>query len=209
MLFDTDNSFIKIIKNLEQACIVWKEYIYLFSEFFHSESKSNLYITIQNHQNLINKMLEYEVEENIYAITVSQLARDLDCSNSLINKRITKINTEDICIQKKANGIYIIYYKDLSERGIFSKLLSMTKDTEELINQLQNESNFIKVCEILSACKLSYKEIMTKYNVGLKTVQTFMAYIHNWKNYYLNHASQEHIKFIEEISNSTTKSADQ
>ena len=81
---------------------------------------------------------------------------------------MTWLNTEEVCVQKKGTGEYIVIHESLHEAGVFVRILHMLMDTYE-------------TPEIV---RMKDAELMAKYGCKLKTVQMYRAYaLSGWKKH--------------------------
>ncbi len=116
--------------------------------------------SLNNHQTLLNAILEHENQEGICEVSIGELILKTDHSQSWVGQAINRINTEDICIQIIGRDLYKVHYKDLKEKGVFAKI-------EKLLIESSKDENFISLPD---------KFIAQQYDTQIKTVQMFKAY---------------------------------
>ena len=114
------------------------------------------------HQNLINTIIENIDNNGICRLSQKELASKVGKSQAWIHKAISRINSEDVCITYSPCA-YKVEYDDLSKRGVFSKIILLMREA------LSGNYEFI-----FSAKEVNVAE---KYNVKVKTLQMFKAFI--------------------------------
>ena len=127
--------------------------------------------SLKNHQDLIDHILKYKEADGVCRVCKAQLMLDTGRCWTWIDKAIKRINTEEVCIERKGTGEYIIIHESLLEAGVFARILHMmiTSETPEVV-------------------QMKDAELMKKYGCKLKTVQMYRAYVlSGWKKYIDEH----------------------
>jgi len=114
------------------------------------------------HQELVNTIIENADEQGVCRLSQKELALKVGKSQAWLHKAISKINGEDICITYKPCS-YRVAYNDLSKQGVFSKIITLMRET------LSGNYEFI-----FSAKEV---DVAQRYNIKVKTLQMFKAYI--------------------------------
>ncbi len=129
--------------------------------------KDTLFVTsLKHHQELIDHILKYKEPDGICRVCQVQLMLDTGRGWTWIDKAIKRINTEEICVQRKGTSAYIVIHESLLEAGVFSRILHMLMDTYETPKILQMKD----------------AELMVKYECKLKTIQMYRSYaLTGWK----------------------------
>ena len=129
--------------------------------------KDTLFIeSVKHHQDLIDRMLKYKESDGVCRVCQAQLMLDTGRHWTWIDKAIKRMNTEEVCIQKKGTSEYIVIHESLHEAGVFARILQMLNDTYE-------------TPEIV---RMKDAELMAKYECKLKTVQMYRSYaLTGWK----------------------------
>ena len=121
------------------------------------------------HQELVNILSDAKNDKGVSVISQPEIAKKINRSQTWVASAIKRLNTEDTCIQCIGNSQYMLYYEDLMTQGVFSKILFLIILTRE------SPSIFLK----------KDSEIAQEYNVQVKTVQMYKAYLRTgWK---INH----------------------
>ena len=124
-------------------------------------TKKTLFLeSLENHQKLIDILLECQNQEGICVISEKQLSIAMDRSLTWVQKAINQINREDLCVEFVGRDRYIVHYDDLIKRGVFNVVFRMMIDTFENI-------------EILG---WTNAQLMDCYGCKLQTVQMYRAY---------------------------------
>lgn len=110
--------------------------------------------TIKLREKLIT-VIEEEINKN-KTFRTKVVAEKMNRSITWVNNAIKQLNTEDVCI----NG-FEIKYKDLRNRGVYSKIIKMIEDTET----------------IFPLFVLKNKEICLAYNVTNSTVYMYREFL--------------------------------
>ena len=129
--------------------------------------KDALFIeSVKHHQDLIDHILKYKEADGVCRVCQAQLTLDTGRHWTWIDKAIKRMNTEEVCIQKKGTSEYIVIHESLHEAGVFARILQMLNDTYE-------------TPEIV---RMKDAELMEKYECKLKTVQMYRSYaLTGWK----------------------------
>jgi hypothetical protein len=114
------------------------------------------------HQDLVNKITENADKDGICHLSQKELALKVGKSQAWVHKAISRINVEDYCITYKPCN-YRVAYTDLSTRGVFSKIIMLMRET------LSGNYEFIFTAKEI--------DVTQKYNIKVKTLQMFKAYI--------------------------------
>ena len=124
------------------------------------------YCSLTNHQKLVN-IIEMHINNGERKLSQTKLAKEMGKSPSWVSNAFKQLNVEDKCIAYDKNGIKL-NYNDLTNNGVFCKILEMLKATEEL-NMLVSLNN---------------KQLCEKFNVKETTVQMYRAYVLTGDNHY-------------------------
>ena len=116
--------------------------------------------SVKHHQDIIDHILKYKGSDGVCRVCQAQLMLDTGRHWTWIDKAIKRMNTEEVCVQKKGTSEYIVIHESLLEAGVFSRILRMLMDTYE-------------TPEIV---KMKNAELMAKYECSLKTVQMYRSY---------------------------------
>lgn len=120
----------------------------------------------QMHQKLVDSILEFKGEDGVCRVSQMELARLVDRCQTWVSSAIRRINTEDVCIEQIGFGAYIVHYRDLMEKGVFSEIMKL------MMIAFLNPS----------IVKTPDKEIAEMRGIEVKTVQMFKAYVlSGWK----------------------------
>ena len=122
--------------------------------------------SLENHQKLIDVLLSHQNEEGICEITEEEILSQMNKSSAWLKKAIKKINTEDLCIEFKGvyegRSRYKVHYDNLLTRGIFNTIFIMM---------------YYTCTEDINIIHMKNKELMELFQVPLKTVQMYRAYL--------------------------------
>lgn len=129
--------------------------------------KDTLFIeSVKHHQDFIDRILKYKETDGVCRVCQAQLMLDTGRHWTWIDRAIKRMNTEEVCVQKKGTCEYIVIHESLLEAGVFSRVLRMLMDTYEMP----------EIVEMKNA------ELMEKYECSLKTVQMYRSYaLSGWK----------------------------
>ena len=129
--------------------------------------KDTLFIeSVKHHQDLIDHILKYKEADGVCRVSQAQLMLDTGRTWTWIDKAIKRMNTEEVCVQKKGTSEYIVIHESLHKAGVFVRILHMLMDTYE-------------TPEIV---RMKDAELMAKYECKLKTVQMYRSYaLTGWK----------------------------
>ena len=116
--------------------------------------------SLKNHQEIIDHILKYKESDGVCRVCQAQLMLDTGRHWTWIDKAIKRINTEEICVQKKGTNEYIVIHESLNEAGVFLRIMHMLLDTYEMPEIVQ----------------MTNAELMAKYECKLKTVQMYRSY---------------------------------
>lgn len=129
--------------------------------------KDTLFIkSVKHHQDFIDRILKYKETDGVCRVCQAQLMLDTGRHWTWIDRAIKRMNTEEVCVQKKGTCEYIVIHESLLEAGVLSGVLRMLMDTYEMP----------EIVEMKNA------ELMEKYECSLKTVQMYRSYaLSGWK----------------------------
>ena len=116
--------------------------------------------SVKHHQDIIDHILKYKESDGVCRVCQAQLMLDTGRHWTWIDKAIKRMNTEEVCVQKKGTSEYIVIHESLLEAGVFSRILRMLMDTYETPEMVQMKN----------------AELMVKYECSLKTVQMYRSY---------------------------------
>jgi len=125
------------------------------------EESSPFIESVENHQNLVNILLDAKNKDGISQLSQPEMAKLMNRSQTWVVKAIKRLNTEDTCIEMIAPGKYVVHYTNIYMRGVFSEILKLT------ITISQDVEMFFLRDEIISK----------KYGIKVKTVQMFKSYM--------------------------------
>lgn len=116
--------------------------------------------SLENHQRLIDILLTRKNEKGICVISEEEIIGNIKHNSSWIKRAISRINTEDLCIELVAPNQYIVHYENLLEKGVFNVIFKMILYTVEDLNMLERKN----------------LELMKEFKCNLKTVQMYRSY---------------------------------
>lgn len=119
------------------------------------------------HQRLIDILVEARNVDGYSLITQHEIAARVNRSQTWVTNAIKRLNTEEMCIETITEGVYRVYFEDLSSRGVFSKILVLIADT----------------CLNPSLIQKKDSEIAKDYGYNIRTIQMYKAYLRTgWKH---------------------------
>lgn len=117
--------------------------------------------SVKNHQRLVDILIKAKNKAGVSQISQPEMARLMSRSQAWVGKAIKRINTENTCIEKIAQGKYVVHYSNIMDQGVFveiMKLIIECYDTPELF-------------------RIKDSIIATERGIKVKTVQMFKAYL--------------------------------
>lgn len=131
------------------------------------QQKNSLFIeSFNNHQRLVNILVESRNEADISQLSQPEMARLMNRSQTWVVQAIKRLNTEDTCIEMIAREKYVVHYTDILTQGVFAEIWKLIVEcyvTPELFH-------------------IKDSTIATERGIKVKTVQMFKSYLRSgWK----------------------------
>jgi len=128
----------------------------LFAMFFGS---------VKTHQRLVDVIISFRDKHGVSHISQQEMSKLTNRSTACISKSISRLNIENLCVELIGPGKYVVHYDNILAQGVFYKIL-------KLLVFCSIDVNFIK-----ETYYMKDKDVASKHNIKLKTVQMFKTYL--------------------------------
>ncbi len=127
-----------------------------------SHKCNSLFIeSVNNHQRLVDILVQYRDENGISLISQPQMARLMNHSQTWVAKAIKRLNTEDVCIEMIASGKYVVNYTNILAQGVFNEILKLIVEVDGSPTLFHETDSTLAI----------------KRGVKVKTIQMFKSYL--------------------------------
>ncbi len=130
-----------------------------------SQDKTLFTESVKNYQKLVDILIESKNEDEISAISYSDIAEIMGYSQTWVRKAMKRLNTEDACIKMIATAKYVVNYTNILLKGVFFEISKL----------------IIEFCMVPELILKKEAEIAAEQGISLKTIQMLKSY-HLWKH---------------------------